>query len=355
MTALLTHLLVASITTGIMILILCLLRQVGRRWIGSRLLYAAWLLIAIRLLMPLSLPASVQITNALPQPLQTALTETATIPSQDGVVPAEAPILTTPPETSLLANSATDSSEITLHLPEVLTIAWALGACITAAFMFINNVTYANRLRIRPLPTHEWLAVQATAQALKVKLPPVRTARIESPCLYGVLRPTILLPAGAIDDTTLPFALLHECCHSRTGDTRWALLRNLLCCLFWFNPLIWLAARLSRADAELACDARVVAHLRSSQRLSYAEALVQTAAQRRADVTVLTTGIPFAGDRLKDRIRWILEARPVRRTVAAFTALVLMLVLTASFALAEPIVQKTMPTTYTTQSGGWQP
>ena len=59
--------------------------------------------------------------------------------------------------------------------------------------------------------------------------------------------------------------LSHELVHLQRRDyffITWALV---LKCVYWFNPLIYLAYRLFRLDQELACDQRVIT-LRSSKR-----------------------------------------------------------------------------------------
>ncbi len=52
----------------------------------------------------------------------------------------------------------------------------------------------------------------------------------------------------------LRHVLTHEFTHYRHGDHLWSMLRCLALAVHWWNPLVWLAAELSRRDAELACD-----------------------------------------------------------------------------------------------------
>lgn len=87
------------------------------------------------------------------------------------------------------------------------------------------------------------------------KLPLYITEAVETPCLFGVLRPAIYLThEAASEPVTLAHSVEHELTHYRHGDHIWALLRCLCLVLHWYNPLVWLAAALSRRDAELACD-----------------------------------------------------------------------------------------------------
>ncbi|MDE7233124.1 MAG: hypothetical protein K2N37_08650, partial [Lachnospiraceae bacterium] len=42
--------------------------------------------------------------------------------------------------------------------------------------------------------------------------------------------------------------------HKKHGDSFWALLRSVLVTVYWFHPLVWVAAACSKRDWELAWD-----------------------------------------------------------------------------------------------------
>jgi hypothetical protein len=81
------------------------------------------------------------------------------------------------------------------------------------------------------------------------------------PMTWGVSRPVILLPPGADDwdEERRRVVLAHELAHIARWDavTQWV--GHLAVALFWFNPLVWLAARRLRQEREQACDAAVLA------------------------------------------------------------------------------------------------
>jgi BlaR1 peptidase M56 len=82
-----------------------------------------------------------------------------------------------------------------------------------------------------------------------------RFANIVSPCTFGCLRPKVLLPLHLSRVDPLCGAILaHELCHVRNGDALWIMLGQLMCSLYWFNPLAWLGARKHREAIELVCD-----------------------------------------------------------------------------------------------------
>ncbi len=99
---------------------------------------------------------------------------------------------------------------------------------------------------------------------------------LASPMTCGILRPAIGLPIEARDwpAPELRQALIHEVEHIRRGDWIVQVLAKVAGGLYWFNPLVWVAARQLHLECEHACDDAVV---RVSGRTSYAQQLVSMA------------------------------------------------------------------------------
>ncbi len=76
------------------------------------------------------------------------------------------------------------------------------------------------------------------------------------PLASGIVRPVVLLPVEAADwsDAYISAALRHELGHIRRRDCITRLLADVLCALYWVNPLVWFAARQMRLAQEQACD-----------------------------------------------------------------------------------------------------
>ena len=155
------------------------------------------------------------------------------------------------------------------------------------------------------------------------------------PMTWGVLRPRILLPQEAVSWPTprLQAVLRHEVAHIQRGDFAANLLVRLVCALYWFNPLVWLAARQLRLEQEQACDDHVLQS--GADAGGYAEELLRVA----TGATVLrveTVGVSMARTSiLEQRLRAILDGTRNRRTLTpAATAAILAVTVGAIVPLA---------------------
>jgi len=88
----------------------------------------------------------------------------------------------------------------------------------------------------------------------------LREAHAVVPMTWGVVRPVVLLPADAEawDTERRTVVLAHELAHVRRWDTLTQWIAHLALAVFWFNPLVWMAARQMREEREHACDDAVL-------------------------------------------------------------------------------------------------
>src|SRR4030095_8597368 len=89
----------------------------------------------------------------------------------------------------------------------------------------------------------------------------VGTATASMPLTFGLLQSRVLLPsdADAWPHERRRAVLMHELSHVERHDCLTQALAQLACALYWFHPLVWLAAHRMRVERERACDDRALA------------------------------------------------------------------------------------------------
>jgi beta-lactamase regulating signal transducer with metallopeptidase domain len=136
---------------------------------------------------------------------------------------------------------------------------------------------------------------------------------------WGVLNPTILLPAAAQEWThdRIQAVLHHELAHVQRGDWVIALTANLLRAVYWFNPMLWMAYHRLRHEGERACDDLVLASgISGSEYAAHLLGVAREFAQRRHP---WSPAIAIAHhSTLEGRVRTMLAARVNREPLSTF-------------------------------------
>ncbi|MCM1124964.1 MAG: M56 family metallopeptidase [Lachnospiraceae bacterium] len=176
---------------------------------------------------------------------------------------------------TIVSEKFTNGNEIDISM--ILRLIWILGAGICGSIFLLVNVDYSRRLKSgRERIETENLPVLSA-------IPVYKTEMIQTPCLFGVFAPAVYVTEDTLkEEQTFRFVLCHENTHYMQRDHWWAFVRVLCLCVHWFNPLVWLAADLSRQDGEMACDEKALKMLGDKVRLNYGKILLELSAGKSA-------------------------------------------------------------------------
>ncbi len=153
----------------------------------------------------------------------------------------------------------------------VLWYLWILGVILSAGGVALLNRRYQKRV---------YRSRKQFRAGTKKELPVYVSAVVDSPCMFGMFHPAVYLSREAAkEQDALPYVLCHENVHYRHGDNWWVVVRAACLCLHWYNPLVWVAAALSEQDGELACDERTLELLGQDERIRYGRALLDFCAK----------------------------------------------------------------------------
>ena len=121
--------------------------------------------------------------------------------------------------------------------------------------------------------------------------------------VMGLIHPVIYLSSG-LDPESRKVVLCHERVHLQRRDYLFKPAALVICCVHWFNPLVWLAYWLFCRDIETACDQCVVRRLDRNEKKAYSDALLQCSQGRRM---VLACPVAFGEEGVKSRIKAVLQ------------------------------------------------
>ena len=296
------------ITSSILILAILLIRHLAKGKIHPLLQYSLWLLVVLKLLMPIPLWSSqLSVLNLFPGSLESntligtesfaqdkmGITDKQNIPEtmlNDAGDMSDQELFSGKSESDLLSgisdkDSSSDNVGITLldgtasawnsmksnhYLSVFLTFIWLIGMAATGSYMIFFQIKWQRYLHINRKPLN--VSQSKIASALEIPLSVYIVNGLPSPCLCG--RSIYLTKDMAGDEKQLEHILIHEYCHYRQLDSLWVIVRCVLTVIYWFNPLVWAAAYVSKQDSEFACDAAVISMLGEDERIPYGKTLI---------------------------------------------------------------------------------
>jgi TonB family protein len=170
----------------------------------------------------------------------------------------------------------------------------------------------------------------------KLGIPALRaleTREVPVPMIWGIRNPVVLLPAAAREwpRCRLQVVLLHEMVHVARHDLLAQIAAQAACCLYWFHPLVWVAARRLRAERERACDdAVLIGGISAPDYAGHLMELARVLVERQASLAD-APAMAETGD-LEERVRALLDrgrnrAPLSRRAAVAVAALACAVVL----------------------------
>lgn len=294
---------------------------VGKGWlrhhVRAKALYVVWLILALRLVIPvdLSLPEpAVTVEAPSYQVALPARTPSANLPAGAQIEEPSAVVGQTAPEAA--------SAVRTIPVTALLSALWLFGV-LAAALVQGGGYLLARRRLLRDArPDLEAEAGQTAASlGLKRAVPVRRSRQVRTPMVLGLLRPVLLLPEGqAVDEVVL----CHELTHLKRLDLAYKALLVAACWLHWFNPLVWWMSRAASENLELCCDDDVAAGRDAAFRRKYGELLLSTAEEKPGP----TLSSRFGGSKqaMKDRLTNLFVKKKRGRLLACTAVAVLILV-----------------------------
>lgn len=215
------------------------------------------------------------------------------------------------------AGSGISNAVVTLYSILALTLLLRLGlACLRLRRM----IRSANPVLNSTL--HRELAVVKTRLGMRRWVILAVSPDVDSPVSFGFRPAYVMLPPRCNEwsPDVLTDVLIHELCHIRRNDWLMLMASHVLCALYWFNPLVWLARRQLLTHTENRCDRDVL--LSGRDHVTYAESLLSVARscrfRQQRDVVLDIPAQPmFERKTLKNRLSHVLEETAMKNMNSA--------------------------------------
>jgi beta-lactamase regulating signal transducer with metallopeptidase domain/uncharacterized GH25 family protein len=343
----LTGLAKVSAQAAVLVLVVLAVQWLFRKQLTSSWRAALWMLVMIRLLLPISLSSGTSIFNLVPSlkappigasarggqapgpssprstiaVIQPSFTEIER--SQMESATLDAPVI----HESISTPLATTPSPLRPSWPKVLLAIWLLGVASLSFTVLFFSLKIGHKLRVVSRVSDE-ATLNLFAQCreelgITQELQLFETSHLSTPALHGFLRPRLLLPNGFIHSFSsdqLRFVFLHELAHVKRKDIPLNWLMTWLQIAHWFNPFIWLGFARWRVDRELACDALALEAAGQERKTEYGRTILQLLENASRPLAAPGfVGILEDKRQLRERIRMIAAFAPARRwSIPAF-------------------------------------
>ena len=346
----LLRLLEVSIATSFLILPLCLAsRKINRRY-GAKWKYYIWLLLAVRLMIPVNLPA-VNGFSILPdlsqrqqihtqeQPIQSQAhtgSQPETVPSQSQEQEQEQSVSEPPYSIDGTEEIMDAHPTAALNVSDIAAIVWCVGFCVFSTYQLC--VYYAFRRGIfvdgrkcENNHIHELVVRTGNTIGLRRTMPVIVSRKTNSPMILGIFRPMLVIPREDYSFAEFNMIVRHELTHCKRHDIAFKVLLTAVNALHWFNPFVYLMVREANADIELCCDADVLRNADDVQRKAYAESILTSMEREKGFVPVSTCFSHGSIHKMKERLENIVDNRKRRSGIVLLAFTILMSVLLGAF------------------------
>ena len=145
---------------------------------------------------------------------------------------------------------------------------------------------------------------------------------IASPMLIGFFRPRIILPVGEWEDKELSYIFVHELIHYKQRDMFYKWLIQIVVCVHWFNPFVYLLEKEVNKSCELSCDEKVISILNEKAKREYGDTLISFLKSNNLYKSSLASVTLTEGaEQLKERLGAIMKFRKKSKAIIAITAI----------------------------------
>ncbi len=319
--------LITSLAGSALALVITLLKPITKKFFGYKWHYYIWLAVLVVMMLPVRFTAWQ--TESAPIPIVNTM-DMQTVPNTEIITADEtetqptAPIQTAPQ--TPIKNGAKLLTSLIENRVNILGGLWILGILI----MLLKNAIGYIRLLHKVHKKSVIISCPEIQEYTKRNVTVRTCERLSSPFMFGILKPTLVLPNVSLTQEQLDNILMHEMTHFKRNDLLYKWFATLVKAIHWFNPFSYYIAKQINTECEISCDLSVVKNMDSTQEMTYVNTIISLLAVNKAKSIPLTTGMTGNKKMLKRRFTMIRNKKTTSKLMSLLSALVAVVMLTTT-------------------------
>lgn len=245
--------------------------------------------------------------------------------------------------------SAAEPQSAPLTADTVIFAAWAAAAIIFALRLAVQYINAKKLLLKASSPFYDervTVVLSEVMQTLKISknIKIRKSPALQSPLLFGIFSPAIILPAQEFSEAELKMVLMHELTHYKHKDILMKLLCSAAACVHWFNPAVYFLRKTLNKSCELFCDESVLSKLCLSDQKDYGRLILSVIEYSSCPGTKFSTSMASSNESLQQRLVKIVSFRKTPKAVkAAGAVLAFMMTVCSLTAFGFEAVKEALP------------
>ena len=323
-----------SVSGALLLLLILGLKPLYKNKFSKRWQYYIWIVVALRFLLPFTPDTTIigslfekfdttAITNEIPT------TPNVPVPADTGNSKAE-PIQTNREITTAAMREPVDKYVCLFFIWSALALVLFVRK-VTVYQGFIQYIKAGNK-EVSDIKILNLLSDCEEKLKIKTRVELSCNPLIASPMLIGFFRPRIILPVGEWEDKELSYIFVHELIHYKQRDMFYKWLIQIVVCVHWFNPFVYLLEKEVNKSCELSCDEKVIAVLDDKEKREYGDTLISFLKSNNLYKSSLASVTLTEGaEQLKERLGAIMKFKKKSKGIIAITAIFSVLVCVCFF------------------------
>ncbi len=322
-----------SVSGALLLLLILGLKPLYKNRFSKRWQYYIWIVVALRFLLPFT-PDNA-IVGSLFEKIDTVAITNEIPTSPNILVPADTGNNNAEPiQTNREINAAAMREPFNKYV--CLFFIWSALALvlfvrkITVYQGFIQYIKAGNK-EVSDIKILNLLSDCEEKLNIKTRVELSRNSLIASPMLIGFFRPKIILPISELEDRELSYVFVHELIHYKQRDMFYKWLIQIVVCVHWFNPFVYLLEKEVNKSCELSCDEKVISVLDDTARREYGDTLISFLKSNNLYKSSLASVTLTEGaEQLKERLGAIMNFKSKTKTIRVLTVILTLFILSGA-------------------------